>query len=184
MQAADRPIAFRATPTMIVGILGILLIAGLCSFPIVDGPADARVTATGALLLFGAIAWTTLIRPAMVYRTDSLLLRNVLYDVEIPWALVDDIEVRQVAVVYAGETKYLCAGLSKARRHLVRGQKEGAAQSPADQAAELGNQRAVAARRDAVGPPPAASEIERRWAWPDLTVMGLGALLFAAGLLA
>lgn len=179
----DKPIAFRAMPTMIVGVIGVLLIGALCLFPLIEGPTDARLTAAGGLLLFGGIAWATLIRPALVYRTDSLLLRNVLHDVEIPWALVDDIDVRQVAVIYAGDAKYLCAGLSKGRRQLVRGPKEGAEPSSADQAAELGKQRAVAARRDAVDALPTPDQIERRPAWADVILIAAGAVLFLAGML-
>lgn len=184
MIAADKPVAFRSAAGMVIGVVGLAVLLLLCGFGFVDSGLEGRLVALGLALLVGGGIWATLIRPVLIFRPESLLLRNVLDEVELPWTAVDEIQVRSMTIVHSGSQRYTCVGLSRSRRSMVAPPKHPRT-SLADQAAEFGTEKGRHARESSSEAEVAASygEVRRTRAWWLVAVIVAGAVLFVAGLL-
>jgi hypothetical protein len=64
----------------------------------------------------GLLFWAAFLRPAVSATEDTLFLRNMLEDVEIPLAAVEEHAVRQVLAVRAGSKRYVSTGVSRSSR--------------------------------------------------------------------
>lgn len=184
MIAADKPVAFRSASGMLIGVVGLVVLLLLCGFGFADSDVKGRLVSLGLALLVGGAIWATLIRPALIFRPESLLLRNILDEVELPWTAVDEIQVRSMAVVHSGSQRYTCVGLSRSRRSMVAPSKNPRT-SVADQAAEFGTEKGRHARESSTEAEVAASygQVRRTRAWWLVAVIIAGAVLFVAGLL-
>jgi hypothetical protein len=72
-------------------------------------------------LVIALLLWTSTMRPRVLVEGWSLVLRNMLSTVRIPLAAVDEIAVRQVMAVRAGDKRYVCAGVGRSLRQALRG---------------------------------------------------------------
>jgi hypothetical protein len=120
---------FKPTSGRFVGYAGLVFVA------VVVGYVAFRVhTVTGlqvalGVLLFGVLTWLTQLRPRAIAYSDRLLLKNSVRDVEIPLVLIDDVSVRQVLYVWAGEQRFVCVGIGRSMKDMVRRRRSAAAPS-------------------------------------------------------
>ena len=124
------------------------------------------------------------------------MLRNILTTTTIPLAAIDEVVVRQVLVVTAGDRRFTCSGVGRPRRQMVRDQRVGAEapqnqieraehsyglfdedriRARVDEALAVRGIRRYSAEHDAL-----ADHVVRTWAVPELAalvaiVLGLGA---------
>lgn len=125
----------------------------------------ARVGLAAAVL--GVLIWAVLLRPRALVYPGTLLLRHALSDTEIPLRLVEDARVRQSLHVWAEGRRHVCTGIGRSTRSLLRDSSSDYEDFVAEQIRQLADD----ARRDTarVG----AGAVRRRWAWPELTTLGL-----------
>jgi len=104
-------VRYRSTVARTAGVLYAMILA-LIALPVAltaDGPVAATSYAVLVLGLLGIYA--VLLRPAVVAAGDHLLLRNMLSDIEVPWHLVEDLNVRQhTTKVMVGAASYYGTG--------------------------------------------------------------------------
>ena len=120
-QGSDAAIEhFTPTGGRVTGVLGVLLaVAVLVTGAVRPGEVIAPVMVAAAL--GGVISWAALLRPRVSVGPETLHLRNMLETVQIPLAGIDEIAVRQVLAVRVGEKKYVCPGIGRKLRKMVRG---------------------------------------------------------------
>lgn len=193
-----QPESFTPTSGRIFGVVGMLvgatfLVAGLLGSPVVWG-----LSAAGALVV--VLAWTALLRPSASIDGEVLVLRGMVDTVRIPLAAIEEVSVRQVLAVLAGDKRYTSPAVGRSRKQMfrddrrpVRGESETGVDAVRLAAESYGLfvedriRESAADARDRAGIGPGSDEqlalgarIERRVAVPEvvaLVLTGLGALL-------
>ena len=72
-------------------------------------------------LVVAVVIWTSTLRPRVLVQGSSLVLRNMLTTVWIPLAAIEEVAVRQVMAVRAGDKRYVCAGVGRTLRQAIKG---------------------------------------------------------------
>lgn len=109
---------FRPTSGRIAGGLAVLLAAAVVVVSLVR-PGDVVAPVTAGAAFGGVLAWASLLRPRVSASDETLFLTNMLETVEIPLASVDELVVRQVLVVRAGERTFRSPALGRKLRKVL-----------------------------------------------------------------
>lgn len=191
LAGGDRAERFRPTSgrfTGLVLVLGGLLMAGLA----VADPSEVVPEVGAGGFLAAAIGWAAILRPRVSVLEGDLVLRNMLETVSIPLAAVEELAVRQVLVVRAGERRFTSPALGRQRRSLVTGQAAAGAPSggPAHvpgtypEFVEERIRTRLADARAAAGVRPGSAEqvalagqVRRTTAWPEVVWVAAGVLV-------
>ncbi len=112
---------FRPTSGRFTG--AVLVVAGLAFGALSLIEPSQVIPEVGAGGFFAAVlGWTAMLRPRVSVVHDDLELRNMLETVSIPLAAVEEMAVRQVLAVRAGEKRFTSPALGRGRKSLVKGQ--------------------------------------------------------------
>jgi hypothetical protein len=110
---------FRPTSGRFTGI--VLLVSSSAVVVLALVRPDHVLPEVGVGAVFTAIlAWTVALRPRVSLVGDSLELRGPVDTVAIPLAAVEQVAVRQLLVVRAGDKRYTSTALSRPRRQLLK----------------------------------------------------------------
>ena len=110
---------FQATSGRVTGWLTVVLGA----FVVVAGVAylddgfPAWVAAAG--LLVGVLAWAAMLRPALWATEEHLVMRNLAETVHVRLAAVEEMAVRQVLAVRAGDRRYVSTVVGRSWRKAI-----------------------------------------------------------------
>jgi hypothetical protein len=99
---------------------GALVVAGMLIGWVLD-PDGVPLWVLPLALVVALAIWTSTVRPRVLVQGSSLVLRNMVTTVRIPLAAVEEIAVRQVMAVRAGDKRYLCAGVGRTVRQAMQG---------------------------------------------------------------
>jgi hypothetical protein len=122
---------FPPTGGRLSGLFALAIGALLVVLGLVDG---VSLVSVGFGLLFAALAWTSLLRPRVAIESDHLVLRNMVNTVRVPLAAVEEVVVRQVLAVRAGDKRYTSPAIGRTRRQLTKEGLRGAASNDAGSA--------------------------------------------------
>lgn len=111
---------FRPTSGPLLGSFGVLMAAGVVVVAVVGRDDGVPATVGWGALLVGILVWAAMLRPRVWVTRSHLVLRNMLDTVSIPLAAIEQIVVRQVLAVRAGEKRYVCPAVGKSLRQTVR----------------------------------------------------------------
>lgn len=114
----DEEIRFRPTSGRIMGclaVLGALVVVGIA---IADSDAVPAPLLGGAIL-FGVLAWATMLWPALAVTREHLVLRTMLEHQHLPLAAIESVAVGQVLAVRVGDKRYVSTAVSKPWRKAV-----------------------------------------------------------------
>jgi len=191
--AGDRVERFRPTSgrfTGLVLVVGGLLVAVLA----VADPAQVIAEVGAAGFFVAVLGWAATLRPRVSVVEDDLELRNMLETVTIPLAAVEELAVRQVLAVRAGEKRFTSPALGRGRKSLVKGQSApefssgGPSHVPGTypEFVEERIRKRVADARAAAGIRPGSAEqmaladgVRRVTAWPELVLLAISAAALA-----
>ena len=127
---------------------------------------------------------------------DRLVMRGMVGTVEVPLAAIEQVAVRQVLAVRAGEKRYVSPVVSKSRRRLTRAERVRGAERPVQGevsyadfveerilhlAEQARSERGVALLSDeqlALG-----RDVRRAWAWPVVAAVTVPLVLFVLSVL-
>ena len=115
---------FAPTGGRIVGVLGLVMAAGLVGLWALDRDGVPAPVAAAALV-GGVLAWASLLRPRVSVSRDTLHLRNMLETVHVPLAAIDELVVRQVLAVRVGEKKFVSPAVGQKLRKVMRAPRPG-----------------------------------------------------------
>jgi hypothetical protein len=182
---------FRPTSGRFTGIvleIGALAVAALS---VVD--SDAVIPEVGVTaLLIAVVGWAVALRPRVSLVGDDLELRGMVGTVAIPLAAVEELAVRQVLAVRAGDERFTSPALGRSRRSLVKARlpsdapEDGVPHAPEQSYPEYVEERirrrvdeAVAragVRRGSDEQVALASGVRRTAAWPEIIALAGTAL--------
>lgn len=110
---------FVPTGGRVAGVLGLVMAAGVVASSVVARD-DVPVAVGAGALVAGVLAWAALLRPRVSVSTETLHLRNMLETVHVPLAAVDELVVRQVLMVRAGDKKFVSPAVGRTLRKLLK----------------------------------------------------------------
>ncbi|WP_418063822.1 hypothetical protein [Pimelobacter simplex] len=171
------------------GLVGLVIVGAVALYGILDRGADFPAWFIALCVLFAALLWAILLRPALVLHDDEIELRNILKDRWIPYALITEIKIDQMTVVHTDDTKYIGAGFGRSRRMIRRDGASGGtagldlngrfesgfAADPPDERRSIGwlvqdkVQRRAANARDLGAVP---GPVRSAWSWPVVGLLG------------
>jgi hypothetical protein len=184
---------FGPSSGRITGVLGLAICVGIVLLGIVEYDAGFPPAAVWAALFAGVLFWSATLRPRVRVTASELRLRNMLATISVPLAAIEQIVVRQVLSVRAGDHRYVSAAVGKSWRQALksdRRRKPGENASYPDFVEERLQQLAEEARTkegitlmsdEQVA---LARGVRREWAWPEIVLLGFTAVGFVVALLA
>ena len=196
MAGQDTVERFPATTGRLGGTVVAALGLALLALAVAEHDEAWAVTAGLAGVLVAGLAWASMLRPALGVDGDALVMRGMVDTVRIPLAAIEQVVVRQVLAVRAGDRRYVSPAVGKSRRAVVRGDRHGGPAiqpgrdiDPADFVEERIRRLAEDARtargirlmsdeQVALG-----RDVRRRWDWPVLALLAVPAVLLAVSLL-
>ena len=107
---------FRPTGGRILGVLALLMVAAVVVISLVDREHPFPPEVVWGSLFLGSLVWAAMLRPRLWVTTSDLVMRNMASTVRIPLAAIEQIAVRQVVVVRAGEERYVSPAVGKSWR--------------------------------------------------------------------
>ncbi len=167
-----RPAMVRIAAAVYAAFAGWWLISALLS-PSLRG--DAPALALG-LLAGGALVYALFWRPAVIVDAEGVELRNVLRDVRVPWAALQDVDTKYTLTLRAGGRRYQSwAASTRGWSGIFRGPAQGVAPGHSPDPQALPGQPSTRSSRDLRADSGAAAFlVEQRWAtWRD--ALGPGA---------
>ena len=78
-------------------------------------------------VLAAVLAWASMLRPALWATPDHLVMRNMLETVHVPLAAIEQLAVRQVLAVRAGDRRYVSTVVGRPLRKAMRPGRSGSA---------------------------------------------------------
>ena len=105
--------------TVIAVLGGIAVVAFVVGWAV--DPDDVPLWVPGVALFGGVLLYASTVRPRVLVRGSELVLRNMLSTVFIPLAAIEELAVRQVLAVRAGDKRYVCAGVGRTLRQALKG---------------------------------------------------------------
>ena len=110
---------FHPTSGRVSAVL-VLLLAGVVVVVGVADPGSVAAPVMAGAVLAAVLAWATMLRPALWATRDDLVMRNMLETVHVPLAAVEQLAVRQVLAVRAGEKRYVSPAIGTSFMRTVR----------------------------------------------------------------
>jgi hypothetical protein len=161
-----RPAMVRIAAAVYVVFAGWWLLSALFS-PSLRG--DAPVLGL-ALLAGGALVYALFWRPAVIVDAEGVELRNVLRDVRVPWAALQDVDTKYTLTLHAGGRRHQSwAASTRGWTGIWRGPAQGVAPGHSPDPQSLPGQPSTRSSRDLRADSGAAAFlVEQRWAgWRD-----------------
>ena len=172
---------FRPTSGRIMGSIGLVGVAAVAVIAVAD-PGSVPAPVLWGFLLFGALVWTAMLRPRLLATRSSLVMRNMLSTVTIPLAATEQIVVRQVVAVRAGERRYVSPAVGRSLRESLRSGRSGVDDAPVSPsyptfvenrlhqlAADARAREGVAMMSDEQLA--LAAGVRREWSWPAVALV-------------
>lgn len=169
---------FPPTSGRVLGVIAVLFAVTVMVYAIVDGGDGFEAPVAWGAAFAAIVSYAALLRPGVRVDSGALVLRNMLDTNEVPLASVDEVVVRQVMAIRAGEKRYVSPAIGTSFLRTLR-PKTGRDGLPELTYPEYVRDRilhlADGARRRANEAEPAA--VRRTWAWPEIA----GLLVTAVG---
>lgn len=122
MHEHDDEIRFRPTSGQIMGSLAVLAALAVVAITVADPDTVPVPVAAGAVLL-GVLGWASMLWPRLSVTADDLVLRGVVETVHVPLAAIEELAVRQVLAVRAGDRRFVSTAVGKSWRKAMVGDK-------------------------------------------------------------
>ena len=108
------PTSGRVTAVLVLVLAGVVVVAGA-----VDAGSVPLPVLAGAVLA-AVLAWASMLRPALWATTEHLVMRNMLETIHVPLAAIEQLAVRQVLALKAGEKRYVSTVVGRPLRKAMR----------------------------------------------------------------
>ncbi len=177
---------FQPTNGRVVGVLGLLVVLVLMTLGAIEG---YPLWGVGLLAVIGVLTWAAVLRPGVRIADDELVLRNMLMTESVPLGAIEEVAVRRVLAVRAGDRRFVSPAISRSLRQTLRPKKsdqpvpsypdfveERIRTAAADHRARLGI-RGLSDEQEAL-----ARQARREPAWPELGALAVAVMLLLVGL--
>ncbi len=183
---------FRPSSGRITGALGLALSVAIVLLGVAEFDEGFPPAVVWAALFSGVLFWAAMLRPRVRVVGSELFLRNMLTTISVPLASIEQIVVRQVLSVRAGDHRYISSAVGKSWRQALKQDKprepgedapypvfveerlrQLAEEARAKQGVTLMSEEQLAL----------ASDVRRELAWPEVVLLGFTAVGFVVALL-
>ncbi len=123
---------FRPTSGRITGVLALALVAAIVLIGLIDREHGFPPVVVWSALVAGVFVWAAMLRPRLWVTTSDVVMRNMFSTVWVPLVSIEQIIVRQVVAMRAGDKRYVSPAVGKSWRQTLRtskAPKPGATQS-------------------------------------------------------
>lgn len=188
---------FRATGGRVTSAVGLVLAGVVVTIGLVELDRGFPPWVIAFAALFAVLVWAAILRPGLELESDTLVMRNMFETVSIPLAGVEELAVRQVLAVRAGDRRHVSTVVGRTWRKAALGRPKASAageKAPdqmayADFVEERLRQRVEDARA-AAGVRPGSPEqlaladgVRRQPAWLPIGIVSVASLAFVVALL-
>jgi hypothetical protein len=111
--AAER---FHATSGRLTGALTIVVAGAIVLIGFVERSEGFPDWVIAASVLAAVLAWAVMLRPGLWVADGILVMRNMLETVHVPLAAIEEMAVRQVLAVRAGDRRYVSTVIGRSWR--------------------------------------------------------------------
>ena len=119
-QTAEEIHRFRPTNGRVMGLLGLVLCAGLALALALTETTHAAIAGILGCACAAVLVWMAMLRPSVSASSTELRLRTLFETVTLPIGSIDTVVVRRYLLVRAGGQKYICPAISRPLRKTVR----------------------------------------------------------------
>ena len=116
----DDELRFRPSSGLVMGSLAVIAALVVVGIAVVDPGAVALEVVAGVVLV-GVLGWATMLWPRLSVTTEELVMRNVVETVRVPLAAIEQLAVRQVLAVRAGDKRHVSPALGRSWRKAMVG---------------------------------------------------------------
>lgn len=183
---ADEPVErFHPTSGRIMGTIALVLAAAVVVIGVLDREHGFPLPVVLGAVVFGILVWAAMLRPRVWATGDELVMRNMLNTAHIPLAAIEQVAVRQVLAVSAGERRFVSPAIGRSLRQTLKsnrasGQPTATESYPvfveerisqlADDARTQRGVRRFSEEQVALG-----ADVRTTWAWPEIVgLVGFG----------
>ncbi|MCW2794210.1 MAG: hypothetical protein JWO76_3308 [Nocardioides sp.] len=184
---------FQPTSGRILGILGLVLAAGVIVIGLVDRDHGFPLPVVAGALAGGVLVWASMLRPRVWATQEHLVLRNMLHTAWLPLAAIEQVVVRQVLAVRVGEKRYVSPAVGRSWRQSIKTGRPTTAPDLAQSYPDFVEDRISRLAEDARAKAGVrllsdeqlalASGVRRAWAWPEVVALVVSVGLFVLSLL-
>ena len=179
---------FRPTSGRITGVIGLLLVAAIVLIGVLDREQGFPPAVVWSALCVGVVIWAAMLRPRLWVTTTDVVMRNMFSTVSVPLVAVEQIIVRQVVALRAGERRYVSPAVGKSWRQTLKTSKPGPPTRPGapqsypafveDRLHQLTEEARAKAGVALLSDEQLAlaDGVRRTWAWPELGAFAASAL--------
>jgi hypothetical protein len=184
---------FRPSSGRITGLLGLGICVGIVVLGLVEFDEGFPPAGVWAALFAAVLLWSAMLRPRVRVTGPELRLRNMLTTISVPLASIEQIVVRQVLSVRAGDHRYVSSAVGKSWRQALKSDRprDPGEDAPYPVFVEERLQQLAEDARTKAGITLMSDEqlelakgVRREWAWPEIVLLGFTALGFVVALLA
>ena len=111
---------FKPTSGRFLGVVGVLVCAGVVAIALVDPGSGIGVTGVAVAVLVGVLVHGSMLKPLVRATDDELELVNLFETVRLPLAAVESVVVRQVLAVRVGDKRYVSPAVGRTFRQALR----------------------------------------------------------------
>jgi hypothetical protein len=184
---------FPPSSGRLTGVLGLGICVGIVVLGVVEYDEGFPPAAVWAALLGAVLFWSAMLRPRVRVTGSELRLRNMLTTISVPLASIEQIVVRQVLSVRAGERRYISSAVGKSWRQVRRSDRPRklGKDAPYPAFVEERLQQLAEDARTKEGITLMSEEqlalakgVRREWAWPEIVLLGFTAVGLVVAVLA
>jgi hypothetical protein len=114
---------FRPTSGRVTGVIALLVVLAVVVIGVADRESGFPVPVVTGALVVGVLVWAATLRPRVWLTERSLVLRGMVDTVSIPLAAIEEIVVRQVLAVRAGDRRYVSPAVGRSWRQTLKSNK-------------------------------------------------------------
>jgi hypothetical protein len=175
---------FRPTSGRVTGTLALLMVVVIVVIGLWPGEHGVASYVVWGALFAGVLTWASMLRPRLWATESRLVMRNMLSTISIPLAAIEEVAVRQVCAVRAGDRRYVSPAVGKTFRQIRpdRSQREGSTPDTMpyavfvevrihDLAERARTQAGIALLSDEQVA--LAADVRRQWAWPEVVALAI-----------
>lgn len=183
---------FRPTSGRILGVVALVIALAVVVIGVVDREAGFSAPVVAAAVVIGVLVWSAMLRPKVWVTQQDLVLRNMLHTVCIPLAAIEQVAVRQVLAVSAGEKRFVSPAIGRNWRQAFRANRAARQPTAVESYPVFVEERIAQLAEDARARSGVtllsdeqlvlAEGVRRTWAWPEIVALALASLAFVVTL--
>lgn len=183
---------FRPTSGRILGVIALVIALAVVVIGVVDREAGFSAPVVAAAVVIGVLVWSAMLRPKVWVTQQDLVLRNMLHTVCIPLAAIEQVAVRQVLAVSAGEKRFVSPAIGRNWRQAFRANRAARQPTAVESYPVFVEERIAQLAEDARARSGVtllsdeqlvlAEGVRRTWAWPEIVALALASLAFVVTL--